>query len=86
MNLDDIPSGVLVAIVSSAVGGYIGGLIVGTKANLTVSALIGAIVGLSVGTVLKLLEVDPIFDVEGYSLVYTFVVGAATSWVISKAS
>ena len=86
MNLDDIPQGVLVVIVSSAVGGYIGGLVVGIKANLTVSALIGVIVGISVGTVLKILEVEPIFGVDGFSIVYTFAVGAATSWVISKAS
>ena len=86
MNLDDIPDGVLASIVAAAAGGYVGGLVVGIRANLTISSLVGVIVGLSVATVLQLLGVEPIFGVEGYSLVYAFAAGAATSWVVAKAS
>ncbi len=84
--LDDVPEGVLAAIVAAAAGGFVGGLVVGIRANLTVSTLVGVIVGLSVATVLQMLEVDPIFGLDGYSYVYAFAAGAATSWVVSKAS
>ena len=86
MNFDDIPDGVLATIVAAAAGGYVGGLVVGIRANLTISTLVGVIVGLSVATVLQLLDVEPIFGVDGYSLVYGFAAGAATSWIVSKAS
>lgn len=83
---DDVPDGVLATIVAAAVGGYVGGLVVGIRANLTVSTLVGVIVGLSVATVLQLLNVEPIFGIDGYSLAYAFAAGGATSWVVSKAS
>ena len=86
MSLSDIPDGVLATIVAAALGGYAGGLVVGIRANLTVSTLVGVIVGLSLATVLQLLGVEPIFGVEGYSLVYAFFAGVATSWVVAKAS
>ena len=86
MSLGDIPDGVLSAIVAAAAGGYIGGLVVGIRANLTISTLVGVITGLSLATILQLLNVEPIFGVEGYSLVYAFVTGAATSWIVAKAS
>ena len=86
MNFDDIPDGVLATIVAAAVGGYVGGLVVGIRANLTVSTLVGVIVGLSLATVLQLAGVEPIFGVEGYSLLYASAAGVATSWVVAKAS
>ena len=86
MNYEDIPDGVLATIIAAAAGGYLGGLVVGIRANLTISTLIGVIVGLSIATVLQLLDVEPIFGVDGYSLVYSFVAGVATSWVVAKAS
>ncbi len=83
---DEMPEGVLAAIIAAAAGGYVGGLVVGIRANLTVSTLVGVVVGLSLATVLQMLEVEPIFGVNGYSLVYAAVAGAVTSWIVSKAS
>jgi hypothetical protein len=67
--LENIPNGVLAAIAASALGGYVGGLLVGVRANLALSAFVGVIIGLSVSTIVNLLSVEPIFGVEGYSLV-----------------
>lgn len=72
-NFDDVPDGVLAGIV-------------GIRANLTVSTLVGVIIGLSLATVLQFLNVEPIFGVDGYSLVDAFAGGGVTSWIVSKAS
>jgi len=39
-----------------------------------------------VATILQLLGVAPVFGVEGYSLLYAFVTGVATTWIVAKAS
>lgn len=84
--LSEIPDGVLAAIVAAAIGGLVGAFIVGIRADLTMSALVGLITGLSVATVMKMLEVEPIFGVEGFSMVYAALAGAGTSWIVGKTS
>ena len=87
MNFDDIPDGVLATIVAAAVGGYVGGLVVGIRANLTVSTLVSvSSSGFLWPQSSNWPAWNPIFGVEGYSLLYASAAGVATSWVVAKAS
>jgi hypothetical protein len=86
MGLESIPSGVLAAIGAAAFGGLVGGAMTAARRNLLVSMLIGAIVGLSVATVCRLLNVPPLLDVEGYSLLWSFLGGLGSSYLISSST
>ena len=86
MDFANIPDGVIAVVAASAAGGLLGGMTVGIKAGLGSSTLMGVIVGLSLSTVLQMLGVSPIFGVDGYSLVYGFVAGVVTAWLVAKGS
>ena len=83
MGIDSVPAGVWATIGAAAVGGLIGGALTSARDNLFVSMLIGAIVGLSTGTVLKLLSVPTLLDVEGYPLVWSALAGLVSAFLVS---
>ncbi len=86
MGIEAIPPGVLAAIGASALGGLIGGALTSASKNVIVSILIGAIVGLSTGTVLRLLDVRSLLDVEGYPLVWSGLAGLVAAYLVSTST
>ncbi|MDH3499282.1 MAG: hypothetical protein OEM97_04100 [Acidimicrobiia bacterium] len=83
MGFDAIPPGVFATIGVAGLGGLIGGALTSARKNLFVSILIGAIVGLSAGTVLRLLGVPTLVDVEGYPLVWSALAGLVSAYLVS---
>jgi hypothetical protein len=81
-----ITTGVVAALVASAVGGAIGGYLSGYRAKVTGSILIGTVGGTAFAVVLKAVNVNPVIGVEGYSLVFAFLIGGLTSWIVGRFS
>ena len=77
-----ITTGVLATIVTAGLGGLVGGLVSGWQARLPGSVLIGMIGGTALAVVLRALDVGPIIGVESYSLVFAFLAGGITAWIV----
>ncbi len=77
-----LTTGVLAAIVSAGLGGLVGGFVSGYQARLPGSVLIGMIGGTALAVVIRALEVNSIIGVEDYSLVFAFLGGGITAWIV----
>ena len=77
-----ITTGVLATIVTAGLGGLVGGLISGFQARLVGSVLIGMIGGTALAVVLRETGVGPVIGVENYSLVFAFLGGGITAWIV----
>lgn len=86
MGIESIPAGVLAAAGAAAFGGLLGGAVSGARRGLVVSVLIGAIVGLSAATILKLLDVDPLIDIDDYSIIWSGLAGLIAAYIVARAS
>jgi hypothetical protein len=84
--LENVSGGVLAAAGAAAVAGLFTGAALGERTDLVLSALVAVITGLSAAIILRLMGVDPILDVDGYSLIYAGAVGAVTSFIVAKGS
>ena len=84
--LENISGGILAAAGAAALAGVIVGALLGEKTDLVLSALVAVITGLSAAIVLRLMTVNPILDVDGYSLIYSAGVGAVTAFIVAKGS
>lgn len=84
--LENVSGGVLSAGGAAALGGVIIGAMLGEKTDLVLSALVAIITGLSAAILLRMLSVDPLLDVDGYSLIYAGAIGGLTAFIVSKGS
>ena len=81
-----ITQGVIATLVVSGVGGLIGGYFSGYGTNLIGAVLMGIIGGTALTIVLRALEVNPILGIEDYSMLYAFLAGGATAWIVGSFS
>lgn len=84
--LENVSGGVLAAAGAAAIGGVIIGALAKERTDLLLSALVAVITGLSTAIVLRLIGVDPILDVDGYSLIYSLIAGGITAFIVAKGS
>jgi hypothetical protein len=72
---------------SGAIGGLLGGLFGSKQSNLIGSILVGAIGGISLGAIMRIVNVDPIFDAgDGYSWLWSFIGGAVLGLAVSASN
>ena len=81
-----ITTGILAAIFTAGLGGLVGALASGYKARIIGSVLIGVVGGTALAVVLEAAGITPIIGVEGYSMLFAFLGGVATSWVVGSFS
>ncbi len=84
--LESVSGGVLAVGGAAALAGLLVGAMSGAKTDLVLTSLAAVIMGLSVSVVLRLLGVDPLLDVDGYSLIYAAGSGAVTAFIVAKGS
>ena len=72
---------------SGAIGGMLGGLIGSKQSNLLGSILVGAIGGIALGSIMRIVNVDPIFDAgDGFSWLWSFIGGAVLGLAVSASN
>lgn len=84
--LENVSGGILAAAGAAALGGVLVGAAMGERTDLVLSGLVAIITGLSAAIVLRLMGVDPILDVDGYSLIYAGGIGMVTAFIVAKGS
>lgn len=74
MPFDDLIAQAIIRVaIAGALGGLVGGLFASRRASLVGSVLMGIIGGIAAATILRILNVDPLFNAgQGFSYVYGF--------------
>ncbi|HSJ27323.1 MAG TPA: hypothetical protein VLB67_03875 [Acidimicrobiia bacterium] len=88
MPFDDVTNQAIMLIaLSGGVGGLLGGLFGSKRSNLFGAILVGAIGGISLGAIMRIVNVDPIFDAGGgYSWLWSFLGGLVLGVAVSASN
>ena len=88
MPFDDVTNqAILMIALSGAIGGLLGGLFGSRRSNLIGAILVGAIGGISLGAIMRIVNVDPIFDAGGgYSWLWSFIGGLVLGLAVSASN
>ncbi|HVR32411.1 MAG TPA: hypothetical protein VMS74_06845 [Acidimicrobiia bacterium] len=88
MPFDDVTNqAILLIALSGGIGGLLGGLFGSRRSNLFGAILVGAIGGISLGSILRIVNVDPIIDAGGgYSWLWSFIGGLILGLAVSASN
>ncbi|MEX2278824.1 MAG: hypothetical protein WEA76_01910 [Acidimicrobiia bacterium] len=88
MPFDDVTNqAVLLIALSGGIGGLLGGLLGSLRSNLIGAILVGAIGGISLGAIMRIANVDPIFDAGGgFSWLWSFIGGLVLGLAVSASN
>ncbi len=88
MPFDEVTNQAIAMIaLSGAIGGLLGGLFGSKQSNLVGSILVGAIGGIALGSIMRIVNVDPIFDAGGgFSWLWSFIGGAVLGLAVSASN